>query len=195
MADTSAEDAPFGFLIRGLGFFNGEQDEVEAQSEEGYLGRPPPHDISHLMQREYRTIVNPFIYPQYSAEDATENPDVQEDAPASDETNVPAFGEVVELSDEECVYHYDRILGGDFPWERLNEFVSYGYSTGDIEEGFLEEWQHFYGQHEQYMSEGRNAEASYNDIRFTIHDLLLWAIALDFFYDVEETGKLRVSLL
>lgn len=173
----------FPFVLKGLGYF---LDPNASQTNEA--SRPEnPRDISHLQTRDYTVAVYPFHCPPVSHEASTE-----EATQAATLTLAVNDGETIEvselqeLSDEDCVRHYNRILGGDLSWEKLNRFVLKGKQNGDLKDKDFEEWN---GIYEHYVNHRQPIVGNADNlvkIRALVHDILLWTAVLDYWYNFQE---------
>ena len=202
-ASTSDKGVKAPFVIREMEGYLPPDNESNAEK-----GEEIARDISHVMKRDYRCKPSmlhcPFSKPEdFEQGDATDS--ASHDAEASwDEASPdedtewqemeeywPGFSELIELSDDECVYHYNRIIRGDFPWESFHDLVQKGKKAGEIEQENSSEWFQLYGKHESHRRRTTVGDAKNIDmIRCLVNDVLLWALVLDRFYDVPETADI-----
>jgi hypothetical protein len=109
------------FVLRKLElYFLGDNNETTSkQRKEKYR---------YLKERDYSCGASFLHNPVVSLEDFDQaeedgsEPDSGDDEP-EEENEWSVFSELIELSDDECVSHYNRILRGDFPWKEFNKLV------------------------------------------------------------------------
>ena len=132
---ASKEETKIPFVLQGLGFFLINEDEVDSEFGKE---RKNPRDISYLSKTSYRYLAHPFPVDFDNSEepnnDSTQQTDLQShQATVSPGAHSLPLGEEVELPDEEYITHYNRLLGGDFPWERLNTLAHAGLERNDMD--------------------------------------------------------------
>ena len=197
--ETNVKERAFPFIFQGLGFFLMKGDAPESAFGEEAKN---PRDTSHLLKRDYRYEAFPFPKPHSSHEDTSaattqqsnlvsknsDSASPNADAPAMNEGWLE-LAEVMELSDDECVFHYNRLLGGDYPWERLNELVLLGIERKDMDHDDFMEWHQIWKLHNRFREPKIKDVTNIEEIRWTIHDILIWTLVLDYYYDVPETDS------
>lgn len=197
--EIDIKERTFPFIFQGLGFFLVKDGVPESELEEEPKN---PRDISHLLKRDYKYEAFPFpnhyasnkatseTAPQQSNQvlNDTDSASPNADAPIIDE-NWPDLAEVMELSDDECFFHYNRLLGGDYPWERLNELVLLGMERKDMDIDDFREWREIWKLHSRFRETKIKDANNIEDIRYTVHDILIWTLVLDYYYDVPEADS------
>jgi len=181
-SNTNTNQEYFPFVLKGLGCF---LDLNESQTNE--TSSPEnPRDVSHLQTRNYTVAVYPFHCPAISHGASTEEAarTATLTLAANDDETIE-ISELQELSDEECVRHYNRILGGDFPWEKLNRFVLKGKQIGDLMDKDVEEWNEIYEYYVNHREPIVRDADNIVKIRALVHDILLWGVVLDYWYNVQ----------
>jgi hypothetical protein len=190
---TGSKEENFPFVFQGLGFFLMNEDAPERDFDQE---RENPRDVSHLSKRSYSYLAYHFPVDLGNSKESDNDVAQQSDSQSPETASVSSgghtfpLGEVMQLSDEECVSHYNRLLGEDFPWERINALVLAGLQQEDMDALDFEEWQQFYELHLRFR-DAKTADTSTNDQqRLIVHDILLWILALDYYYNVPESeGK------
>jgi len=193
----SHEGTKIPFVFQGLGFFlmteAARDGDFDKETEN-------PRDISHLSKRNYGYLSYPFQINCGSGEgpnsgSVRKNLYFHQTASVSPDGHSLPLGEVVELSDDECVTHYNRLLGGDFPWERLNILALAGLEQKDMDADDFKEWQQMYDLHSRFREGKTQDTGNIEQKRLTVHDLLLWTLVLDYLFDVPESeGELGSGL-
>jgi hypothetical protein len=158
---------------------------------------PKKWDTSHLKNRSY------FVIDYLNCEEHERKGDTSKvgSTSAEDASEKHEFRQLFELSDKEAIQHFTRIVGGDFPWIKLNQLATESHRKGEITKDELLDWQDkhtFNEKHTEVLAKlvGDGKTQYERMTREVLNDILLWGIALDYRWGCEEVnGELILYLL
>ncbi|KAF4633095.1 hypothetical protein G7Y89_g5028 [Cudoniella acicularis] len=103
--------------------------------------------------------------------------------------------ELPELNPKEVKYHLNRLMAGDFPWEKIDILVQEGHKGGYIDDDELWEWDQLYAfQQESFTAVAEEGlDVKHDDevgAREALNDIVLWALACDQMWGVDGIGDI-----
>lgn len=116
--ESSTNQPSLPFVLKNFGY--------QAEAPDQHNGN---HIEKHPSNRSY-SIFSERLYEQHGSETGAE---------------MIRGIQIYELSNEECAYHYNRLLGGALKWGNLTQLVLQAQNDGALKDIDLSDWYEIYG--------------------------------------------------